>query len=108
MQQGKMFFFIGLIMALVQGGYVRRVKRGKEVKVVSQVIVFPVMHLAALLLSVLSNVICWLLVSKVARCFGLLCSLHAVLVSENSLVMCFVSNCAKAFADFVFYRVLWC
>lgn len=36
MQQGKMFFYIGTIMALVQGGYVRRVKRGKEVKVVSQ------------------------------------------------------------------------
>ncbi|KAK7109962.1 major facilitator superfamily domain-containing protein 10-like [Littorina saxatilis] len=36
MQQGKMFFFIGTIMALVQGGYVRRVKRGKEIKVVTQ------------------------------------------------------------------------
>nr|KAG5687664.1 hypothetical protein BaRGS_027556 [Batillaria attramentaria] len=36
MQQGKMFFFIGTIMALVQGGYVRRVKRGKEGKVVTQ------------------------------------------------------------------------
>lgn len=30
MQQGKMFVFIGLIMALVQGGYVRRIKPGKE------------------------------------------------------------------------------
>ena len=37
MQQGKMFFFIGTIMALVQGGYVRRVKRGKEVQVVKSV-----------------------------------------------------------------------
>lgn len=36
MQQGKMFFFIGIIMAVVQGGYVRRVKRGKEAKVVTQ------------------------------------------------------------------------
>ncbi|XP_076461453.1 major facilitator superfamily domain-containing protein 10-like [Babylonia areolata] len=36
MQQGKMFFFIGTLMALVQGGYVRRVKRGKEVKVIKQ------------------------------------------------------------------------
>ncbi|XP_014681730.1 PREDICTED: major facilitator superfamily domain-containing protein 10-like [Priapulus caudatus] len=30
MQQGKMFCFIGIIMALVQGGYVRRVKAGNE------------------------------------------------------------------------------
>lgn len=29
-QQGKMFFFIGLTMILVQGGYVRRLKSGKE------------------------------------------------------------------------------
>lgn len=33
MQQGKMFFFIGIIMALVQGGYVRRIKAGKEKRV---------------------------------------------------------------------------
>jgi len=30
MQQGKMFLFIGIIMALLQGGYVRRIKPGKE------------------------------------------------------------------------------
>ncbi|XP_060076595.1 major facilitator superfamily domain-containing protein 10-like [Ylistrum balloti] len=33
MQQGKMFFFIGTIMALVQGGYVRRIKSGKQLKI---------------------------------------------------------------------------
>ncbi|XP_052773121.1 major facilitator superfamily domain-containing protein 10-like [Mya arenaria] len=32
MQQGKMFFFIGSLMAIVQGGYVRRVPPGKEAK----------------------------------------------------------------------------
>lgn len=30
MQQGKMFFVIGIIMILVQGGGIRRVKRGRE------------------------------------------------------------------------------
>lgn len=30
MQQGKMFFFIGTVMALVQGGYTRRIPSGKE------------------------------------------------------------------------------
>ncbi len=30
MQQGKMFFIMGLCMALVQGGYVRRIPHGKE------------------------------------------------------------------------------
>lgn len=30
MDQGKMFLFVGLIMAFVQGGYVRRIQPGKE------------------------------------------------------------------------------
>lgn len=30
MQQGKMFFFIGSLMALIQGGYVRKIPPGKE------------------------------------------------------------------------------
>ncbi|XP_070540246.1 major facilitator superfamily domain-containing protein 10-like [Ptychodera flava] len=33
MEQGKMFLFIGVIMALVQGGYSRRVPQGAEKKV---------------------------------------------------------------------------
>ncbi|XP_033633557.1 major facilitator superfamily domain-containing protein 10-like [Asterias rubens] len=33
MQQGKMFVFIGAIMALVQGGYLRRIRPGKEKRV---------------------------------------------------------------------------
>ncbi|BFZ01626.1 hypothetical protein BsWGS_04666 [Bradybaena similaris] len=35
MQQGKMFFYIGSVMALVQGGYTRRIPSGKEVKAAS-------------------------------------------------------------------------
>ncbi|CAN9512897.1 unnamed protein product [Ophioblennius macclurei] len=31
MQQGKMFFFIGVIMALIQGGYTRRIKPGNQI-----------------------------------------------------------------------------
>uniref|UniRef100_A0A7N8WMF8 Major facilitator superfamily domain containing 10 n=1 Tax=Mastacembelus armatus TaxID=205130 RepID=A0A7N8WMF8_9TELE len=34
MQQGKMFFFIGVIMALIQGGYARRIKPGNHIKAV--------------------------------------------------------------------------
>ena len=30
LHQGKMFLFIGLLMAVVQGGYVRRIPQGKE------------------------------------------------------------------------------
>ena len=33
MQQGKMFFFIGSLMALLQGGVVRRLPLGSERKV---------------------------------------------------------------------------
>ncbi|XP_040275117.1 major facilitator superfamily domain-containing protein 10 isoform X3 [Bufo bufo] len=39
MQQGKMFFFIGITMAVIQGGYARRIKPGNEVKAVKQAIV---------------------------------------------------------------------
>ncbi|XP_051875323.1 major facilitator superfamily domain-containing protein 10 [Pristis pectinata] len=38
MQQGKMFFFVGITMALVQGGYARRIKPGNEVKAVRRAI----------------------------------------------------------------------
>uniref|UniRef100_A0A6Q2XU32 Major facilitator superfamily (MFS) profile domain-containing protein n=1 Tax=Esox lucius TaxID=8010 RepID=A0A6Q2XU32_ESOLU len=34
MQQGKMFFFMGITMALIQGGYVRRIKPGHHIKTV--------------------------------------------------------------------------
>ncbi|XP_068132472.1 major facilitator superfamily domain-containing protein 10 [Hyperolius riggenbachi] len=39
MQQGKMFFFIGITMALIQGGYARRIKPGNEVKAVKRAII---------------------------------------------------------------------
>ncbi|XP_059175618.1 major facilitator superfamily domain-containing protein 10-like [Physella acuta] len=39
MQQGKMFFYIGTVMALVQGGYTRRITPGKEAKIASHGIV---------------------------------------------------------------------
>ncbi|XP_023555801.1 major facilitator superfamily domain-containing protein 10 [Octodon degus] len=35
LQQGKMFFFIGLTMATVQGAYARRIRPGKEVTAVT-------------------------------------------------------------------------
>ncbi|XP_041854311.1 major facilitator superfamily domain-containing protein 10 [Melanotaenia boesemani] len=38
MQQGKMFFFIGVIMALIQGGYARRIKPGQHIKAVRMAI----------------------------------------------------------------------
>ncbi|KAG8591280.1 hypothetical protein GDO81_000111 [Engystomops pustulosus] len=38
MQQGKMFFFIGMTMAVIQGGYARRIKPGNEVKAVKRAI----------------------------------------------------------------------
>ncbi|XP_006032395.1 major facilitator superfamily domain-containing protein 10 isoform X1 [Alligator sinensis] len=38
MQQGKMFFFIGITMALIQGGYTRRIKPGCEIKAVKRAI----------------------------------------------------------------------
>lgn len=37
MQQGKMFFFIGITMAVIQGGYARRIKPGNEIRAVKRV-----------------------------------------------------------------------
>ncbi|XP_033828596.1 major facilitator superfamily domain-containing protein 10 [Periophthalmus magnuspinnatus] len=39
MQQGKMFFFIGVVMALIQGGYARRIKPGKHISNVQMAMV---------------------------------------------------------------------
>lgn len=39
MEQGKMFFFIGVIMALIQGGYARRIKPGQQIKAVRMAII---------------------------------------------------------------------
>ncbi|XP_037536177.1 major facilitator superfamily domain-containing protein 10 [Nematolebias whitei] len=36
MQQGKMFFFIGVIMALIQGGYARRINPGQQISAVKR------------------------------------------------------------------------
>ncbi|XP_031797577.1 major facilitator superfamily domain-containing protein 10 isoform X1 [Sarcophilus harrisii] len=38
MQQGQMFFFIGITMAVVQGGYARRIKPGCEIQAVKRAI----------------------------------------------------------------------
>ncbi|XP_060102128.1 major facilitator superfamily domain-containing protein 10 [Heteronotia binoei] len=42
MQQGKMFFFIGITMALIQGGYTRQIKPGKELKTVKRAILLSI------------------------------------------------------------------
>ncbi|MGH0148546.1 UNVERIFIED_CONTAM: hypothetical protein FKN15_014996 [Acipenser sinensis] len=39
MQQGKMFFFIGITMAVIQGGYTRRIKPGSQIKTVKRAII---------------------------------------------------------------------
>ncbi|XP_051981185.1 major facilitator superfamily domain-containing protein 10-like isoform X2 [Xyrauchen texanus] len=39
MQQGKMFFFIGITMAVIQGGYARRIKPGHQIQTLSVAIV---------------------------------------------------------------------
>ncbi|XP_072190092.1 major facilitator superfamily domain-containing protein 10 isoform X2 [Excalfactoria chinensis] len=38
MQQGKMFFFIGITMAVIQGGCARRIKPGNEIRAVKRAI----------------------------------------------------------------------
>uniref|UniRef100_A0A8C8JB18 Major facilitator superfamily (MFS) profile domain-containing protein n=1 Tax=Oncorhynchus tshawytscha TaxID=74940 RepID=A0A8C8JB18_ONCTS len=39
MQQGKMFFFMGITMALIQGGYARRIKPGHHIRTVRLAII---------------------------------------------------------------------
>ncbi|XP_028599363.2 major facilitator superfamily domain-containing protein 10 isoform X2 [Podarcis muralis] len=38
LEQGKMFFFIGITMAVIQGGYTRQIEPGNEVKTVKRAI----------------------------------------------------------------------
>ncbi|KAH0616332.1 hypothetical protein JD844_027368 [Phrynosoma platyrhinos] len=42
MEQGKMFFFIGISMAVIQGGYARKIKPGNELKTVKMAIMLLV------------------------------------------------------------------
>ncbi|NWU94781.1 MFS10 protein, partial [Upupa epops] len=42
MQQGKMFFFIGITMAVIQGGYARQIKPGNEIRAVKRAIMLLV------------------------------------------------------------------
>ncbi|KAM5339463.1 major facilitator superfamily domain-containing protein 10 isoform 2-T7 [Glossophaga mutica] len=42
LQQGKMFFFIGLTMATIQGAYARRISPGREIAVVKRAILLLV------------------------------------------------------------------
>ncbi|XP_077157851.1 major facilitator superfamily domain-containing protein 10 isoform X2 [Paroedura picta] len=42
MQQGKMFFLIGITMALIQGGYTRHIKPGNELKTVKMAILLSI------------------------------------------------------------------
>ncbi|GFO50357.1 major facilitator superfamily domain-containing protein 10-like [Plakobranchus ocellatus] len=53
MQQGKMFFYIGTVMSLVQGGYTRRIPSGKESKTAANGILILVP--AFLLMAVATN-----------------------------------------------------
>ncbi|XP_042326096.1 major facilitator superfamily domain-containing protein 10 [Sceloporus undulatus] len=42
MEQGKMFFFIGISMAVIQGGYARKIKPGNELKTIKMAIMLLV------------------------------------------------------------------
>ncbi|XP_061439519.1 major facilitator superfamily domain-containing protein 10 [Rhineura floridana] len=55
LEQGKMFFFIGITMAMIQGGYTRQIKPGNELKTVKRAIML--LAPAFLLIGWSSNVI---------------------------------------------------
>lgn len=55
MQQGKMFFFIGVIMALIQGGYARRIKPGRHIGAVRMVGCLPKQSDSGLFFTMLRN-----------------------------------------------------
>jgi hypothetical protein len=38
-QQGKMFLFIGIVMSLIQGGYVRRIKQDAHFRACTRVLI---------------------------------------------------------------------
>lgn len=67
MQQGKMFFFIGFIMAAVQGGYVRRASAGKEMKMAANGIVILV---PSFIIMAFANTAVWIYLSLVLFSFA--------------------------------------
>lgn len=44
MQQGKMFFFIGITMAAFQGGYARRIQPGQQIRTIHMVSLLVQQH----------------------------------------------------------------
>uniref|UniRef100_A0A3Q3WYN4 Major facilitator superfamily (MFS) profile domain-containing protein n=1 Tax=Mola mola TaxID=94237 RepID=A0A3Q3WYN4_MOLML len=79
MQQGKMFFFIGVTMALIQGGYARRIQPGRHIKAVRMAIMALI---PAFIVIGLSWNITTLYVGLVLYSFGEL-NLLCVLCSAN-------------------------
>ncbi|CAF1004284.1 unnamed protein product [Adineta steineri] len=62
MQQGKMFFLMGLCMAVVQGGYVRRIPDGKEITA-AMTVSYLNQDITCIIMGIKSNIINVLFIS---------------------------------------------
>lgn len=116
MQQGKMFFFIGIIMAVVQGGYVRRVKQGKEGKVVTQgiLVLIPAFILMAFSKNIILMYVALALFSfasaTVVPCLTTMISVHGGVDQKGMVMGIFRSlgSLARATSPVFAATVYWC
>ncbi|XP_013879681.1 major facilitator superfamily domain-containing protein 10 [Austrofundulus limnaeus] len=115
MQQGKMFFFIGVIMALIQGGYARRIKPGQHISAVQRamVILIPAFILIGLSWNMTMLYTGLALYSYAAAivvpCLSMLVSDHGA-ASQKGTVMGILRSLgalARAFGPVVSSSVYW-
>ncbi|XP_068594596.1 major facilitator superfamily domain-containing protein 10 [Brachionichthys hirsutus] len=115
MQQGKMFFFIGVVMALIQGGYARRINPGQQIRTVCMAIValIPAFILIGLSWNITMLYIGLLLYSfaaaTVVPCLSTLVSDHG-LASQKGTVMGILRSLgalARAMGPVVASSVYW-
>ncbi|GFR94997.1 major facilitator superfamily domain-containing protein 10-like [Elysia marginata] len=116
MQQGKMFFFIGTVMALVQGGYTRRIPSGKESKTAANglLVLIPAFLLMAIatntLLMYLSLTMFSFASATVVPCLTTLISTYGGDDEKGTIMGIFRSlgALARAVGPVVASTVYWC
>ncbi|XP_039606802.1 major facilitator superfamily domain-containing protein 10 [Polypterus senegalus] len=115
MQQGKMFFFIGITMAVIQGGYARRIEPGREIKAIKQAIILliPAFVLIGLAWSVTMLYVGLLLYSFAAAivvpCLSTLVSAYGNVSQKGTLmgILRSLGALARVFGPIIASSVYW-
>ncbi|XP_067083699.1 major facilitator superfamily domain-containing protein 10 isoform X1 [Osmerus mordax] len=115
MQQGKMFFFIGITMAMIQGGYARRIKPGNHIKSVRLAVMllipaFLLVGLAWNLTILYSGLVLYSFAAAiVVPCLSTLVSDHGSVHQKGTVmgILRSLGALARAFGPIVASSVYW-